>query len=95
MESKHTQGIPWQIEEDEDGNYEIINESWQVSIAKVYRYDRDEQARANAKLIAASPDLLEALQLILNGVGLKDSNCFHNGKHIERIIREAIKKATC
>jgi hypothetical protein len=42
--------------------------------------------RANARLIAAAPDLLHALQLI-------DSNAAENPEWIRRVARDAIAKA--
>ena len=61
-ESKHTPG-PWEIR---DVGYPKDNELWickfQNVIAKVSITRIDEQAEANARLIAAAPALLEALR---------------------------------
>jgi hypothetical protein len=61
--SKHTDG-PWQINGfDRIVHGEIITSDGGI-IAAVHdfnRYDRDEERAANARLIAAAPDLLAAL----------------------------------
>ena len=48
-------------------------------------------AKANARLIAAAPELLEALQLMIAGVDGTTDEC---GAAILEIAREAIAKAT-
>jgi hypothetical protein len=58
--SKHTPG-PWQVEK-ESGSHSITNRSFEGDewcIAEVYK--ETDMAMANANLIAAAPDLLEAL----------------------------------
>lgn len=42
--------------------FEITDDSRQMFIAKVYGYDADAQRDANANLIAAAPDMYEALE---------------------------------
>lgn len=99
MKTKHTPG-PWkrgsEIEGDEyacvvlGGEYNGI-----IARAKVDVYTTDEEAEANAKLIAAAPDLLKALQ----GVALWGKR--RDGKFIFTTSQEqfdefqaAINKAT-
>ena len=69
MENKHTPG-PWRVEwSDDSGMYYIRADRCTVADAIVVgTYDMDEED-ANAALIAAAPDLLEALgQLIAAGI---------------------------
>lgn len=57
-------------------------------------FTTSDQATANAKLIAAAPDMLEALQRIERII---DVNLWHQHEKIEdakQIAREAIAKAT-
>jgi hypothetical protein len=58
-------------------------------------YYSAEEAEANAKLIAAAPELLEALQNVID----YHDRCANNGNpvlspHWEGVVRRAIKKAT-
>lgn len=65
METKHTQG-PWRMLPPSTG----VDANWHVTdsddtfVAHVYGFSHsvDEASKANARLIAAAPDLLEALQ---------------------------------
>lgn len=68
--SKHTPG-PWTTWQNEaeglDRHVISAHESegpfWQIGVA--WAYDEDNEAAANARLIAAAPDLLEAARAIL------------------------------
>ena len=83
--SKHTPG-KWlqshrEMPNDEDGMYAVI---------KTYR-------EANAKLIAAAPDLLEACQNALNDIKKLNIQLISEGKHgyvlMENELNAAITKA--
>ena len=83
MEFKGTKG-EWKItgtgEQRTMINGSSIDVWWNIGSSAV----SEDEGKANAKLIAAAPDLLEALQgLLLNG---------HNDKQIE-ISKSAIQKA--
>lgn len=53
--------------------------------------DNREEAEANAKLIAASPDLLEALTKLVAWANIKDGS---NSQQLRDDCLSAIKKAT-
>jgi ATP adenylyltransferase/5',5'''-P-1,P-4-tetraphosphate phosphorylase II len=60
MEKEYTEG-PWEIPSPQTiGAYEVIGDAHQL-VALVYGESHDKQ-EANACLISAAPDLLEALQ---------------------------------
>jgi hypothetical protein len=83
--SKYTPG-PWEWDEDEDGGPGVIHAS---DILVAYFPWRNCNEPADARLIAAAPDLLEALEVawsMLGPVGLSDS--------IIDQIESAIAKAT-
>ncbi len=89
MESKHTKG-EWKLDENPFGEriiYAIDSDGDKLAIAKTFHSWKENQA--NAKLIAAAPDLLVALEQIM-----------YLSAHPEEINRigniaaNAIKKAT-
>lgn len=95
METKHTKG-EWKVSEEPFSllvTHEI-NPNHVESICQIsQRYKSDSEQLANAKLIAAAPDMLEALILcqqdFFNGnIGNKPST------ETREKIRKAIKKAT-
>ena len=61
-----------------------------LSLVFVNRDDKSEP-EANARLIAAAPDLLEALQ---NMLGLTEASDYMGAREIEQQARAAIAKAT-
>jgi hypothetical protein len=90
MEHKHTLG-PWHINGSEIEALVIPEESdtYFGPVCVVDSGWTDETNKANAKLIAAAPDLLKALTYILSnldGMGIKVAN--------RDLAEEAIKKAT-
>ncbi len=106
MDTKHTPG-EWHIEKSGTGKYNRVftiygtdnlcekcgkgDGQWLIceTLESAVGY---KKAEANAKLIAAAPELLEALQGILD-IGKRDTSnpkydCYYN------TAKEAIKKAT-
>lgn len=83
--SAHTQG-PWATR---NGRiYQADRET--LTIAHIARAVDGDYSETNARLIAAAPDLLEALQLadaMLSGANM-------NAVTVERKVRAAIAKAT-
>lgn len=89
MESKHTKGT-WEVNP-RASRHVRCNEITIASCSSGQSGDREEEEIANAKLIAAAPDLLKALVFarcfcIAKGINVES----HNFK----IIEEAIEKAT-
>lgn len=96
MTTKHTPG-PWKFcrsNEDFDGPmFDVDPEDELLPITRIEAkgkviaeaHDLFEFREANARLIAAAPDLLEALQEFLRNPG---------GDHTEEIAEAAIAKAT-
>lgn len=67
--STHTQG-PWTVRKEGDSGWiDIVQadtgERWPLPFAACKHFDQE----ANARLIAAAPDLLEALQFVLSAHG--------------------------
>ena len=64
--SKHTPG-PWRVVEDRvPSSLEVY--AGKTAIAECWRRADVETEIANARLIAAAPDLLEALEFVIRGV---------------------------
>jgi len=70
--SKHTPG-PWEIKRHPDSCYKYISAPEHLALAQVVwcveEEDRSPACEANAYLIAAAPDLLEALEIALDCAG--------------------------
>ena len=101
MKTKHTKG-QWIIKSTKDTNslYSMIY-SGEVRIAEVKSFGKDskfndatyEEKEANAKLIAAAPDMLEAL-IMLNNYIKEDSAIYRSSlkcQYIDELITKATK----
>ncbi len=73
-----------------DGDYKII--SGNKTVAVVMYYDVTEKTKANARLIAAAPELLKALKVIAVWANNPSNNGADYG-HIHALSMEAIAKA--
>jgi hypothetical protein len=95
METKHTPG-PWNLIEKGDANMYgmvTVGNKWVISFQQNGELMTDTQM-ANAKLIAAAPDLLKALVDMVNA-DLDDTGFAEHNKVIaSRNAKAAIKKAT-
>ena len=93
METKHTQG-EWSVSKTVN-DYAIHTEGSPKDIALVYEYSRaipKEEAEANAKLIAAAPDLLQSLRQFIHSVqheGVINGRVVCAVRNAEDIIRKA------
>ena len=96
-EAKHTPG-PWQIADENNNSCSVLlgiehnlvacldrqcSNTWEIVI------ERDEML-ANARLIAAAPDLLDALQRLLNA----ENDEYLTPIGVRNLARAAISKAT-
>lgn len=86
-ESKHTPG-PWYIPMPSMGFSEIRSANgdlvFGIAAGDTHEKQPDDICDANARLIAAAPDMLEALQYIVNNQWCFDMN----------VLKAAIAKAT-
>ena len=88
---KHTKG-PWEISRGAQ-NYAFSIESGSKTIALVPHIPGKMVTKANAQLIAAVPELLEACERLLDDWHSDDANFYiKEPKHLE-LARQAIKKA--
>lgn len=102
--AKHTQG-PWEALQDTvkaDGRtiVEVFNGSWPQHIANTHEASLylAEERRANARLIAAAPDLLETLEevrIALNKIGFTEQHlsATSTARHAVIAVETAIQKA--
>lgn len=96
----HTAG-PWTFEESSTGGIDVVARKENARVSEVCyigeQRSQIEEARANARLISAAPELLEAATAILNhmqppgtvGAGYRTDRC---GKYLQT-LRAAIDKA--
>lgn len=85
-EFKGTPG-PWSYLDDEPDWVTDSNDN--IAVARVTRYNTDAKAQlANAKLIAASPDLLAALQSLVE-IYDNDGSCFYTTETKQRALDKA------
>lgn len=101
-ETKHTPG-PWMLAEAVTGRHAITNmrrirskneELEHGAICEVYGVADGSVAHANARLIAAAPELLEALKLMLAGTQKDCGKVCMPGDNAVRSAFAAIAKAT-
>lgn len=101
MNTQHTPG-PWHIKTSASGNYFVYSDSACKSDDRIaginYCYPNTDIASANARLIAACPDLLAALQAIdqrlreCSRFPITASEAYDT--FYQDIVSDAIKKAT-
>ena len=96
--SKHTQG-PWVIDESYfNGSINTVCRTRHVAMVSMYQSKPGdgEENRSNARLIAAAPDLLEALEDLKREIILSDVDMDYIDSHFKPWIekaRAAIAKA--
>jgi hypothetical protein len=86
MNAQHTPG-PWKVREDYAGSMSVV--SHDHFLARVGP-PNTEQSAANARLIAAAPDLLEALREFVESF----EGCYADGEPAMIKAQAAIAKAT-
>lgn len=91
--SKHAPG-PWSI----DTEYNTIIDVDESDVVQLYPEDVSDEAAANARLIAAAPELLEALKSLNERLtDLNSRGLLPNDKKLNTLIRESFdltEKAT-
>ena len=89
METKHTPG-PWNIHFNDTGHATSIMADHKICVMQTNNLD---ECNANAKLIAAAPELLEALIIAIDALDPEKEHLdYDDGAFLE--IKKAIKKAT-
>jgi hypothetical protein len=73
-----------------------IRAEWGGAIARVYSFGRTSHSErdANARLIAAAPELLGALAAIADAASCEQVDGFSRAAHIEMLARKAIEAAS-
>ena len=95
--SKHTEG-PWEVIEPENGLPVISANHEDIAFIRAPSYAYGPEIKANAKLIAAAPDLLEACEWLLDTLDSDSAiwcaiRPFHGSSEWVKNFRSAIKKA--
>ena len=97
MQTKHTSGTWEAVKFESSNDYTIFSDLCSTPIADIWVSDAipKEETESNAKLIAASPLLLEALKECLFGLEIanKEKPC-KGFKNSIKMAQEAINKAT-
>lgn len=90
MNVQHTPG-PWKAQPGEN----FVTDGRDIVICEMHRHHTDEQVKANARLIAAAPDLLVSLQALFalpEYDGTKVTSLHRIS--VKEKVRAAISKAT-
>lgn len=106
MKTKHTPG-PWRMEDNWDnypgerkpGRYNIRSQDDGWNVARVWEAEETgpfskEQVEANARLIAAAPELLEACEWALSELAEPETSTADTLHETIERLKTAIKKAT-
>ena len=92
----HTPG-PWEIRKNQYGQYDVVARTPTDGIAFVDKRDDAKEELANANLISAAPELLEALEELTrwfdDGVSTWEPHCSPEYAAMWRRVRNAIAKA--
>lgn len=91
-ETKHSPG-KWTTL-NQDGDIYIEAESRCAVVARIFAGVGNAEDEANAKLIAAAPDLLEALEAIMSIYPDRGDVMDRVNVNVIQMAKEAIKKAT-
>jgi hypothetical protein len=93
-ETKHTPG-PWEIGKSSGGDFTIYRYESNTHIGEVYStlHGDGERGKANAALIAAAPELLEACKEALRQLGASDCPPIPDGAMVRGKLYNAIAKA--
>lgn len=103
MNTKHTPG-PWHYEHRQGPGYEqldVVTVTTNIPVAETFvnGHGPFEECEANARLIAAAPDLLAALRVIKAAYSKLDAAAIefgvgdNNYKHVIGVVEQAIAKA--
>lgn len=95
MTTQHTQG-PWHVTTNQHGHWIYDKKGYLVSNASGNIYETNAAIEANARLIAAAPDLLEALLLCECEISMHKGLAWSNAEAVNDAIakaRTAIAKA--
>lgn len=87
MKTKHTPG-PWTLHYPVGHDFHVGNTVYNV--ASIFELNDLEEQEANAKIIAASPIMLDALVRVVEGYEGGE----YTADQVVRFAKEAIKKAT-
>jgi len=89
--AEYTEG-PWFLDDDKFYKLKILNKDF-IEITEVYSWDISDlkETKANARLIAAAPDLLEVVEELISTIENAPDPRMVND-HI-KIVKEVIKKA--
>ncbi len=104
-QTTHTPG-PWEANDTLLASDDIVevfhvrDETGEKPVADVYSYENRDEARANAVLISAAPEMLEALQQALVALDMDDAfGADIDARHVAEedayhLLTSAIAKAT-
>jgi hypothetical protein len=98
--TQHTPG-PWKLWDDQPSEWTVRASAGPeylsgvvatVRVDWIYEHQREQQ-RANARLIAAAPEMLEALRLVTSTLNARDGHTLAEKLYATKVGRAAIAKA--
>ena len=96
MTQKHTQG-PWGVTEHPnkrafEGNLIVCPDDKDMVVCTIWTCDDEKETKANARLIAAAPELLEACKAVWSAIIDGDEH-EHTAEQAHNLLIKAIAKA--
>lgn len=92
MRAKHTPG-PWTNQFAEEGHLAVLTADGQTLVALIDHRDDEQEEVANGMLVAAAPDLLEALKAMHKAFNAKLPIPSNLGDKLEAMCVAALAKA--